>query len=135
MPDPRTVWLARPGRERPVRGTLSLSERGLTLDSNGAILEIDPAHVERVRRMRLTPVLEVRYRARGEQQVALFFFVEPPPLPGQPPDPAARGTWPWSSEGRGMRRTAGMRRLRAANRALRRVIAEWVQAIRERTPG
>lgn len=126
------MWLARPGEARPTRGTLSLKEHVLTLDSEQGAVMIDLATAGRVRRPPGSPVLEIHYSARGEPRIALFYFVEPPPLPGADPAPTARAAWRWASGSRGLRRMAGMGRLRRAGRELKPLIERWVEEVRER---
>lgn len=126
------MWLARPGEPRPTEGTLSLEGHTLTLDSERGTVVIDLTSATQVRRSPGAPVLEIHYTSRDEPRIALFYFVEPPPLPGRDPAPTARGAWQWVSGTRGLRRITGMSRLRRARRELKPVIDRWVEAVRER---
>jgi hypothetical protein len=117
---PATVWLARPEDPRTRPGTLAVGEGRLTFAAeDGERIGVALDELEGVRRLRGTPVLEVR-STRG---VLLFYFSEPPPLavrsgdlrPGQ----------------RRMRRMAAIRALRTANRRCKPTIERWVRAIRE----
>lgn len=128
MPIPTTVWLARPGLPEGQRGTLSIEDDTLTFVSDaGQRVPIRGREIERVRRQRGSPVLEVRYRREGEERVALFFFIEPPSLEDRSTTPS-----PLTMIGiRGMGRMPGMSRLRAANRRLKPVVEAWSKAVRE----
>lgn len=134
MVSPATVWLARPGEERAERGTLSLAEGVLSFAADGGGRTVIPLPgVRRVRRHRGTPVLEVRYEAGGKPREALFYFVEPPPLPASAREVRERGPWAVLPGDRGLRRATGLLRLRSGNRAMRPVVEAWERAIGEAT--
>src|ERR687891_92429 len=90
-PEPRVVWLIRPGSPEAARGRLSVERHALTFTGDGEEepLPIPLNRVRRVRRRRGAPILEVEYTdARAELSRVFLFFVEPPPLP-RPPRRAA----------------------------------------------
>jgi hypothetical protein len=125
-PEPRVVWLVRPGSPEAARGRLSVERHALTFSGEGE--EEDPLpipmnRISRVRRRRGAPILEVEYTdARAELFRVYMFFVEPPPLP--------RRERTWVLPTRGMERAASAVGLRAAAKILRAEIDEWVEAIR-----
>ncbi len=125
MPSPTTVWLVSPGGEGADRGTLSL-EGGVLRFTADEGERVSMASVERARRLRGTPVLEVVYEVRGERRVALLYFVEPPPVPRRMWIPSPIGV----VGAKGRLRSSAILRLRSANRALKPVIEEWARAIR-----
>jgi len=124
VPEPTTAWLWRPGESAGRRGTLSLD--GGTLEfraEDGEVLRL--RDVERARRHRGTPVLEVRYRREGERRLALFFFARPPERPDPDPVPSLFGLVGM----RGLRRVGDMGRMRAANGRLKPLVKEWEKAL------
>ena len=124
-PEPRVVWLVRPGNPEAARGRLSVERHALTFTGEGEEepLPIPMNRIRRVRRRRGTPILEVEYTdARAELSQVFLFFVEPPPLP-------RRGRT-WVLPTRGMERAASAVGLRAAAKILRADIDAWVEAIR-----
>lgn len=124
-PEPRVVWLVRPGSPEAARGRLSVERHALTFTGEGEEepLPIPMNRIRRVRRRRGTPILEVEYTdARAELSQIFLFFVEPPPLP-------RRGRT-WVLPTRGMERAASAVGLRAAAKILREDIDAWVDAIR-----
>lgn len=126
MPQPTIVWLWRPGADRGLRGTLSLEKGALRfVGDEGERIRIPLEEVRRVRRQRITPVIELHYRREGEPRVALLFFSEPPSMPGRrtPTTGAARPAR------RRRRRIAGMMDLRRGNRRMKPVVREWAEAI------
>ena len=123
MPEPRTVWMARPGKPEPVEGILAMARDGLSFTPlEGEGVSVLPAEVRRARRFRGSPVLEVDYERRGEAKEAFFFFAPPPPLAANPrPSPLST---------KGLRRAGGILALRAQSKALKPVLTEWVRALR-----
>lgn len=128
MPEPTTVWLSRPDLPEGRRGTLTLQDGTLTFAADpGGRTVVRGAQVRRVRRLRGSPVLEVRYEGEGEDRILLLYFAEPP-SPDSPPRPLG----PVGFLGlRGMSRMQGMHRLRTANRRLKATIDRWAEAIGE----
>jgi hypothetical protein len=125
VPEPTTAWLWRPGESRGRRGTLSLDAGSLKFHlEDGEVVRL--TDLERARRQRGTPVLEIRYRRDGEPRVALVFFTRPPELPDRPAVPTPMGVL----GARGLRRVGEMGRLRSANRRLKPLVEEWVRALR-----
>jgi hypothetical protein len=122
MPDPVTVWLARPGREETPSGTLSLIEAILWFEGGGTTIRIPAASIEKVHRARGSPVITVEWAEEGEGREAAFYFVEPKPIGGSKEPP-------WMP-GRGLDRTVSLMRLREANKELKPVVVEWTKAIR-----
>ena len=124
---PRTTWLFRPGTEGlPREGTLTLSAEERVLDfeaANGTTFRIDLASVRRVKRVRGSPILQVRYTdGEGKRALAFYYFTSPPPLG------AWRGT-PWTREERKGRRK-GFTWLEERNAELKALLEEWVREIR-----
>jgi hypothetical protein len=125
-PEPQVVWLVRPGSPEAAKGRLSLERHTLTFvdDAEDQPLPIPLNRVQRVRRRRAAPILQVDYTdARAEISTVFVYFAEPPSLR------------PMSSKSmvlptRGLERTASAMSLRAAARALRPQIEAWVDAIR-----
>ena len=131
-PAPTTVWLYEPGGPDAVRGTLRLDGGAVVFSAahTGERVEVDRGSVRGVRRHRLTPVLEVRYRRRGVEAVVLFYFAEPPSLP-RPGDKADRGPADiLLPSRRHIERSGTLLSMRAANKLLRADIDRWVEAIR-----
>ena len=68
VPKPRLAWLFRPGIEGiPREGTLSISDDGAVLDfegANGRPFLLPVADIRKVKRLRASPVLQVRYPPR-----------------------------------------------------------------------
>jgi hypothetical protein len=125
-PEPRVVWLVRPGTPEAVRGRLSVERHALTFTGDGEEepLPIPLNRVRRVRRRRGAPILEVEYTdARAELSRVFLFFVKPPPLPRS-------GGRSWLFPTRGMQRAASAVNLGAAAKTLRPEIDAWVRAIR-----
>ncbi len=128
MVAPRTTWLFRPGVDGiPREGTLSLSpaEGVLRFDAdNGTTFLIELNRLRRAKRVRGSPILQVRYRdADGKAPVAFFYFTSPPPLGGN-----WRGT-PWTRDERKGRRK-GFTWLEERNAELRSLLEAWVREIR-----
>lgn len=125
MPKRTIAWLWRPGEPTERRGTLALEEGTLTFQADDGD-RVRFRDVERARRHRGTPVLEVRYLREGEPRIALFFFTRPPERPDPDPVPSLFGLIGM----RGLRRVGSMGRIRAANRRLKPLIKEWERALR-----
>lgn len=124
MIPPATAWLVRPGIDRSRRGTLVLDQEGLTFTAeDGERMGMSRDDLERVRRLRGTPVLEVRCRRHEQSVLLLFYFVEPPPM-GEPPVLPRPG-------GRRAGRVTAIRRLRAGNRRLKPLVERWARAVGE----
>lgn len=127
MPEPTIAWLWRPGEPRERRGTLSLEADAPVFRTDDGE-EIRFPDLERARRQRGTPVLELRYSREGERRIAILFFARPPERPDPEPVPSLFGIIGI----RGMRRVGDMGRIRAANRRLKPLIEEWEEALRPR---
>lgn len=128
-PEPRVVWLVRPGSPEASRGRLSVERHALTFTGEGEEepLPIPLNRVRRARRRRGAPILEIEYTdARAEVSRVFVYFVEPPPLP-------RRGSGARVLSTKGIQRAATAVNLSAAARVLRPQIDEWVQAIRGAT--
>jgi hypothetical protein len=130
-PEPRVVWLVRPGNPEAARGRLSLERHTLTFvgDSEDEPLPIPLNRVRRVRRRRGAPILEIEYTdARAEISKVFVYFAQPPPLQRTNSPTLVLPT-------RGLERAASAVSLRAAAKALRDRIDAWVDAIREAASG
>jgi hypothetical protein len=130
-PEPRVVWLVRPGNPEAARGRLSLERHTLTFvgDSEDEPLPIPLNRVRRVRRRRGAPILEIEYTdARAEISKVFVYFAQPPPLQRTNSPTLVLPT-------RGLERAASAVSLRAAAKALRDRIDAWVDAIRETASG
>jgi hypothetical protein len=133
-PLPTRVWLYTPeGDSDAIAGMLSLEGSELVFSRAGTeAVRIDAAAVHSVRRHRLTPVLEVRYRRGGREPdgLAFFYFAEPPPLP-EPGEKADRPPHEMLLPSRRhIERSGSLLSMRAASRLLKRDIDGWVGAIR-----
>ncbi|HEX6263451.1 MAG TPA: hypothetical protein VF097_11455 [Actinomycetota bacterium] len=127
MPKRTIAWLWRPGESKERRGTLSLEGGTATFRSDDGE-QVRFGDVERARRQRGTPVLEIRYLREGKRRAAFLFFARPPERPDPEPVPSLFGVIGI----RGMRRVGDMGRIRAANRRLKPLIEEWEEALRPR---
>lgn len=129
-PEPRTVWMVRPGHPDAVRGELALTADALTFaPQDAAPIRTPVPDILRARRRPGAPILEVRHRGEEGAAVAFFYFAEPPPLEGS--GPGGPGVGSMFLPSRGVRRTAGIRGLQIAARRHREEIRAWVAAIRE----
>jgi hypothetical protein len=133
-PEPRRVWLVRPGRAESIPGLLTLERESLTFVSGPETeggLPIPLNRITKARRRRLTPILEVTYTsARADQAMVFFYFARPPPLPGNRVDTGRRGPGFGLLPTKGLEQTASAMTLRAANKRLKGTIDRWVEAIR-----
>jgi hypothetical protein len=135
-PPPTRVWLYEPGGPGSVRGTLSLEPGALRFSpQEGEALLIETGAVRNVRRHRLTPVLEVRWkRTAGDPDgLAYFYFAEPPTLP-EPGEKADRSPYQvLLPNKRHIERSGTLLSMRAASKLLKADIQKWVEAVR--SPG
>lgn len=109
----------------PREGTLTLTDDdvlGFEAES-GRTFRLEASRIRRVKRVRGSPVLQVRYDEEGRRRHAFFYFTSPPPLgnfrlrPGTREDKVGRRkAFAWLEE-RGSE--------------LREDLREWVRAIRE----
>jgi hypothetical protein len=124
MPDPTTVWMVHKDVGRAgVRGDIMLAGsrlifrpevRGAKPDTLGETV-IPLSGVEKVRRARATPVLEVHVSVQGLPPVVLFYFVKPPdPYSSGMPNP----------------RSAALTYLASSNALYEEEVAAWARAIR-----
>jgi len=121
--EPATVWAVRYGHySDEVRGELSLDGpflrfRHLRGSKN---IDIPLSGILKVRRLRGSPVLEVRFHIEGGQGRMAFFFSQPPPIN----DP--------SSVGRSRRRRKdNIRLLMRENRDKRDLVGRWRNTVAE----
>jgi hypothetical protein len=123
MPDPTTVWMVHKDVGRAgVRGDIMLAAdrlifqpevRGAKPDTLGETV-IPLAGVEKVRRSRATPVLELHLSVQGLPPVVLFYFVRPPdPYSSGMPNP----------------RSAALTYLASSNALYEEEVATWARAI------
>jgi hypothetical protein len=130
-PEPRTVWLVRPGSPDAAKGRLSLERHALTFTGEGEEepLPIPVNRIRRVRRRRGAPILQIDYTdARAEVSTVFLYFSKPPPLPRQ-------GGKTWIFPTRGLERTVSAATLRSAAKALRPQLDAWAAAIRNAAGG
>jgi hypothetical protein len=138
VPRAVTVWaveLARGIDPDEVKGTLELSDAALLftpLDEARPGLRIGLADVQKVRRLRGSPVLMVERTVSGDPRRTAFYFAQPPPLS------ALLGTAPERPTGlavfRSPKRKArrdNVNYLGLTNREKKETLAEWVRAVRE----
>jgi hypothetical protein len=128
VPEPTTVWFVRAGSVDGPPGRIALEGGDLVFTPHGepeAAVRLPLVRIHDVRRLRGSPVLQVE---ATEQPPLLFYFAKPPPLPGS-------GERSVINPRRGMERTAAAMSLRAAARAQRALIDEWVGAIRAAREG
>ena len=124
MPEPTTVWFVRAGSVETSPGRISLDGVHLLFaprDDPAAVVRLPLNRIDDVRRLRGSAVLHIAME--GESRPLLFYFAKPPPLPGS-------GMGSVMNPRRGMELTVAGMSLRAAARATRPLIEEWVKAIR-----
>ena len=85
VPEPTRAWLVRPERgSGGVEGTLTLDPGNgrLWFESRRGHGDVsfDLASIEKTKKVRGSPVLEVLLRVDGAKRVILFYFAQPPPL-------------------------------------------------------
>ncbi|HYU58702.1 MAG TPA: hypothetical protein VEO00_11730 [Actinomycetota bacterium] len=137
MPEPRTVWLVEPPRNVDgVEGTLMLEHDPARLvfaaREPAGSLTIPFDRLQGVRRIRGTPILEVRHRARGIDQEVFLYFTSPPPVPGRP-QPTLPGS---TGRARRRERRKALTWLWKRNATLKGVVQAWADAIEgSRRPG
>ncbi|MCA1726105.1 MAG: hypothetical protein LC722_00120 [Actinobacteria bacterium] len=128
MVKPRLAWLYVPGNEDiPKEGTLTLSAAEGVLDfqgESGRTFRVELAKLAKVKRLRASPVLQIRFRdADGKRRVAFFYFTSPPAL----------GSWrgsPWTREEKKGRRQ-GFSWLEERNSEIKDELKTWVAEIRD----
>jgi len=120
---PSTVWMV--NRETGPdgwRGTINLEQEALVFRpaDGGRPREYAYAQMRRVRRVRGSPVLEVKLQPTGDLKIVGFFFVQPPSLD------------PEQSPGKIMRkrrvRVAAVGKLHRWNLVKKDEIEDWVRA-------
>lgn len=116
------MWFVRAGSVEASPGRISLDDGFLvfTPQDEAEALRIPVGDIDDVRRLRGSAVLHV---GTADEPPLLFYFAKPPPLPGS-------GKSSVINPRRGMERTVAGMSLRAAARAHRTTIEEWVTAIR-----
>jgi hypothetical protein len=122
-----TVWMVHSGTDTSgVKGDLSLDPRGVVFTPRQAIpadeTVFDLDDVTRVRRVRGSPILELRMRRSITPKVVGFYFVQPPSLEAQRDSAMMTG--------RRMRREAAVS-LFKLNPVKREEVAWWVEAIKQ----
>lgn len=83
MPEPTTVWMVHLARGAPtdgVKGTLSLDEHAVVFSSATQDFRFELVSVQRAKRRKGSPVLQLDWRHQESVRSTAFFFVEPPPL-------------------------------------------------------
>jgi hypothetical protein len=138
VPRAVTAWaveLARGIEPNEVKGTLELSDAALLftpLDEARPGLRIVLTDIQKVRRLRGSPVLMVERTVSGDPRRTAFYFAQPPPLN------ALLGTAPERPTGlavfRSPKRKArrdNVNYLGLTNREKKETLAEWVRAVRE----
>ena len=105
----------------PVEGILSVAGGGLSFAPlQGNRLLVPPERIRRVRRLRASPVLKVRYLDQTGHREAFFFFSKPPPLPEGPKVLSTKN----------LQRTSQAMTLREQSKRLKEEISGWVEEIR-----
>jgi hypothetical protein len=135
-----TVWMVELGEGQPptdTRGRLSIEEEGLVFEAHGTAsrtaIPFSDAH--RARRLRLSPVLLLRWREASRDRQTAFYFVQPPPL--APPEQPLSVTPPGPFE---LFRRPSKRRQRRQNASfltvnagpLRPTILAWADEVQRR---
>jgi hypothetical protein len=112
------------------RGRLQLNDRGLVFrpESDRFGENVFPlADINRVRRARGSPVLEIHVDVHDNPRIVAFYFVKPPPV--RLPDDRFRLFPRYSA------RRAAIAALRKGNAARREEVIGWVQAIERAREG
>lgn len=135
MLEPVRVWAVElglgPVLER--EGTLSLGTEALRFEPSerGSAIALPLAEIERVRRLRGSPVLMVVSRRGGERRRTAFYFVPPPPLPSAAPEQEPRLAIPMLRSPRRKARRRNVSYLGLMNREKKELIVAWERAVRE----
>ena len=135
-----TVWMVELGEGQPptdTRGRLSIEEEALVFEAHGTAsrIAIPFADAHRAKRLRLSPVLLLRWREASRNRQTAFYFVQPPPL--APPEQPVSVNPPGPFE---MLRRPSKRRQRRENAsfltvsagALRPTILAWADEVQRR---
>jgi hypothetical protein len=135
-----TVWMVELGGGRPptdTRGRLSIEEEALVFEAHetASRMAIPFADAHRAKRLRLSPVLLLRWREASRDRQTAFYFVQPPPL--EPPEQPVSVTPPGPFE---MLRGPSKRRQRRQNAnfltvnagPLRPTILAWADELERR---
>jgi hypothetical protein len=139
VPRAATVWaveLAKEIEPDEVKGTLELSDTALLFtpsDEGLPVLRIPLTDIQKVRRLRGSPVLMVERALPAGTRRTAFYFAQPPPLGallGTAPPERPSGLGAFRSPKRKARRD-NVNYLGVSNRDKKPVLAEWVQAVRD----
>jgi hypothetical protein len=135
-----TVWMVELGAGRPptdTRGRLSIGSEALVFEAHGGASRttIPFANARQAKRLRMSPVLLLRWREASADRQTAFYFVQPPPL--DPPEQRVSVTPPGPFE---MLRRPSRRRQRRQNASfltanagtLRPTILAWAKEVERR---
>ena len=135
-----TVWMVQLGEGQPAtetRGRLSIEEEALVFEAHGteARTAIRFADAHRAKRLRLSPVLLLRWREVARDRETAFYFVQPPPLvpPEEPVSVTPAGPFDMlrrPSKRRQRRQNASFLTVNAG--ALRPTILAWADEVQRR---
>ena len=144
-PEPVTVWmvhLAKGEVDRDVKGTIELAEDGLVFAVARPPTEVRFPYpgIQRVRRLRGSPVLLVDWDREGDRRRTAFYFTQPPPLfpaggdstmRGAPAEPLTSVT-AFRRSGKRRAQRGNTRYLQTKGLGLKDLIQMWVDAVDER---
>jgi hypothetical protein len=142
--EPTEVWMVHlktGAKPAEIRGTLSLGEDGLVFTDRktDAQLVFGFATIDRVKRIRGSPVLLVDWLREGEKRRTAFYFSQPPPLEPLPGSTSTldsvRGTLgPFGRTTPSKRQVARMNLgyLRSTSANSKKTVQAWVDAVNER---
>jgi hypothetical protein len=142
VPKPVTVWaveLEKDARLDEVKGTLELVTDALLFTPRAEgqpATQFPLAAIDKVRRLRGSPVLMIEFTTGGRPRRTAFYFVQPPPLAALRGEPMERpaGLAGFRNPKRKARRD-NVGYLGATNRMKKAQLNEWVREIRSAMAG
>jgi hypothetical protein len=135
-----TVWMVELNAGTPptdTRGALSIGQDALVFEADGTASRtaIPFVDAQQAKRLRMSPVLLLRWRESARERQTAFYFVQPPPL--DPPDEHLSVTPPGPfemfrrpSRRRQRRQNAGFLSVNAGH--LRPTILAWAEEVQRR---
>jgi len=124
IPEPTTVWAVRLDvSTEDFKGVLhlepALAPGALVFREETGDVDIPLASIQKVKRLRATPVLMVtQFPDAGAGRFA-FYFVKPPPLT------------PTKASGSGRHKRRAIVQLQATGRSLKSIVQEWEEAVKQ----